>query len=216
MSCVFFDMDGTLVNGDTNDLFFKYLLNIKLIDKKFLEPMVEFNRRYYEGTLDIKDFIIYAMQPLVGKTMDEINSIIAPCLNDIILKKIRPGALKAIAYHKQKNDTLVIVSATVDYMIENVAKHLGIDHVIAAPTLKVDGKLSGKLNGVVPYQDGKRIRILEFIKQHNLNLDNATAYGDSVNDIEMFKLCSYRYAIHPTIELQQHPYFKELTTLNWD
>ena len=53
MSCAFFDMDGTLVNGDTNDLFFKHLLSIKLVDNSFLEPMHEFHQLYYEGKLKI-------------------------------------------------------------------------------------------------------------------------------------------------------------------
>ena len=66
MSCAFFDMDGTLVNGDTNDLFFKHLLSIKLVDNSFLEPMHEFHQLYYEGKLKIEDFRLYVKNGIGG------------------------------------------------------------------------------------------------------------------------------------------------------
>lgn len=216
MSCAFFDMDGTLVNGDTNDLFFKYLLSINLVDKSFLTPMQEFHQLYYEGKLRIEDFIAYAIKPLIGKSAEEVNEIVVPCVNEQILKHIRKGAFEAIDFHRKRNDTLVIVSATVDYIINPVAKALGIDFAIAAPTEIIDNKITGNLCGIVPYQDGKRQRITEFLQEHKLTLDNAYAYGDSVNDIEMFKLCPHRFAINPTKELQENDYYKELTCLDWN
>lgn len=216
MSCAFFDMDGTLVNGDTNDLFFKHLLNIKLVDHTFLDPMHEFHLRYYEGKLRIEDFIAYAIKPLIGKSVEEVNEIVKPCVYDSILKHIRKGALQAIDFHRKRGDKLIIVSATVDYIIKPVADALNIDFAIAAPTERIDGKITGNLSGTVPYQDGKRQRIMQFLKENNLSLDDAYAYGDSVNDIEMFKLCAHRYAVNPTKELQESAYFKELESLNWN
>ena len=216
MSCAFFDMDGTLVNGDTNDLFFKHLLSIKLVDNSFLDPMHEFHQRYYEGKLKIEDFIAYAIKPLIGKSSEEVYEIVRPCVYDSILTHIRKGALKAIEFHRKRQDKLIIVSATVDYIIKPVADALNIDFAIAAPTERIDDKITGKLSGTVPYQDGKRQRIMQFLKENDLNLDDAYAYGDSVNDIEMFKLCAHRYAVNPTKELQENVYFKKLETLDWN
>ena len=57
---------------------------------------------------------------------------------------------------------------------------------------------------------------MQFLKENSLSLDDAYAYGDSVNDIEMFKLCAHRYAVNPTKELQENAYFKELESLDWN
>ena len=143
MSCAFFDMDGTLVNGDTNDLFFKHLLSIKLVDNSFLDPMHEFHQRYYEGKLKIEDFIAYAIKPLIGKSSEEVYEIVRPCVYDSILKHIRKGALKAIEFHRKRQDKLIIVSATVDYIIKPVADALNIDFSFKNRTLQDIKKILG-------------------------------------------------------------------------
>ena len=151
-----------------------------------------------------------------GKNSEEVSKIVKPCVHDLILKHIRKGALDAIEFHRKRNDKLIIVSATVDYIIKPVADALNIDFAIAAPTERINDKITGKLSGTVPYQDGKRQRIMQFLKENSLSLDDAYAYGDSVNDIEMFKLCAHRYAVNPTKELQENVYFKKLETLDWN
>lgn len=216
MSVTFFDMDGTLVDADTNSLFFSYLYEHKFIDDKFLEPMPSFHQRYFAGSLKIEEFIMHSIQPIVGMSKEQREHIIQDCVQSLILPKIKTKAYETIDYHRARQDTLVIVSATVDYLVKSVASNLNIEHVIAAPIAQDEnGVVQNKIVGIAPYQDGKVKRILNFVKEHNLSLEESYAYGDSINDIEMLKLVTYGFCVDPSINLQRHSDFKLFKTLNW-
>lgn len=211
MSLAFFDMDGTLVNGDTNTLFIKHLYKEKIIDDSFLKPLSFFHEEYFKGTLHIEDFIFHVINPLCNISKEKRDSIVIPCIENDIMPHIKEGAKKAIQYHKDKGDTLFLVTTTVDYIASEVASRLNIDHVIATPLFYDDkGVLQKKINGIPPYKEGKKIRILNFIKDHNLSLDDSYAYGDSINDIDMFSICSHKIGIDINEELKNHPYAKNL------
>lgn len=215
MALALFDMDGTIINGDTNDIFFKYLLDIGIVDKDFIAPFKGFHDAYFKGTLKIEDFILYAIQPLVGKTLDEITDIVKPCVIDRILPKVKRGALDAIKFHKERNDTIVIVTATVEYIINSIAKELDIDYVIGAQIGFNNNRLERKLISRAPYQDGKKIRLESFLKEHNLSLQGSYGYGDSLNDIQMLEMVENKFAIDANDKFKLDPFYKKTKALSW-
>lgn len=217
MSVVFFDMDGTLVNGDTNDLSVKYYLKHNLITDDFIRPLPDYHQRFFEGKLDIREFIAYIVKPVLPLSADKLDEVITGIVNENILPHIRPGAKKAIDFHKKRGDTTVIVTSTVDFLVKKLALALGIDAVIAAPIkTTADGRIEGSIDGIVPYQKGKVTLIEKFIKEHKLSLDDSYAYGDSINDLPMLLLCAHRFAINPNEGLRKSPKFSILTEDNWD
>lgn len=220
MALAFFDMDGTLLDGDSNNFFFDYLLQRKVIDKDFLTPMDDFNRLYYEGKLTIDDFVYYAIKPILPLSASEREELIAPFVQDVLLPNIRQGALEAIKWHKDRGDKLFVVSATVDYLVAPVAKALGCSEVIAAPLeYTAEGRLTGKLAGPVPYQHNKVIRIKARLQELGLTspeaLSDSYAYGDSINDREMMNLTEHPVAVNPTSELKAVPEFSTFTCVDW-
>ncbi len=216
MSVTFFDMDGTLVDADTNSLFFSYMYEHKIIDDEFLEPMPSFHQRYFTGSLKIEDFIMHSIQPIVGMSKEQRDFIVKDCVQKLILPKVKTKAKEAIEFHRKRQDTLVVVSATVDYLITQIAHCLDIEHVIAAPiALDEKGVVQNKIAGIVPYQQGKVARILDFINKNQLSLDDSYAYGDSINDIEMLKLVTHGFCVDPSLNLQRHKDFKLFKSLIW-
>ena len=118
-------------------------------------------------------------------------------------------------FHKKRGDRIFIVTSTCDYIVEHVASLLGISDYIAAPMEKVDGRLTGKQCGIVPYQEDKVKRINEILKKDNLSLEDSYAYGDSINDLPMLMMCTHRFAVDPNEKLLNHPDLKALKVVNW-
>lgn len=203
MALAFFDMDGTLINADSNELFFKFMLDKGIVTQSFIEPMDEFQRLYFEGSLKIEDFVLYAIRPMLTFSKDERDALIEEFLLDRLLPTVKKGAYAAIDRHRSHGDTLLIVSATVTYIVGALGRALHFDDVIAAPVRYAeDGRVLPELTDVVPYQRHKVTRIEKYLKEHHATLDGACAYGDSINDLEMLKLCPHRYGIDATPELR--------------
>lgn len=216
MAIAFFDMDGTLIYGDTNDLSLKYFIEKGLATPDRYAHLKECGQLFFKGVLDINAFVRFAVEPLVGIKKERLQEILSDCVKSRILPHVKKGALRAIDFHKKRGDTTVIVTSTMDYLVEHVAKGCGIDNIIAAPMERIDGVLTGKQCGVVPYQQDKVNRIHAFLKEHNLSLDDAYAYGDTVNDLPMLLMSAHRYAINPNAELIKHPDFNKLIVEDWN
>ena len=215
MAVAFFDMDGTLIDGDTNDLSLKYMIDKGLAAEDRYLKLCHYGDLFFQGVLDINQFIRFAVEPLIGIDKDKLQLLLEDCVNSRILPHVKPGAKKAIEFHKNRGDCTVIVTSTMDYLVEHVAKGLGIDNIIAAPMERINGVLTGRQSGSVPYQKGKVLRIKEFVKAHNIDMSESFAYGDTVNDLPMLLLCKHRYAIDPNEKLISHPDFNKLIVESW-
>jgi HAD superfamily hydrolase (TIGR01490 family) len=197
MSLAFFDMDGTLVDGDTNEYTLSYFMREGLAPTISFEEVKSFQNMFFEGTLNIEDFIRYAVKPLLKYSKNERDELLYKTIIKTIVPHIFTGAKKALEFHKNRHDTIVIVTSTMDYIVEHVAHTLGIEYYIAAPmAYDENGVLTGDINGIVPYQQNKVVRIKKFIEEHNFSLDDSFGYGDSINDLPMLGLCTHRYAVN--------------------
>lgn len=216
MAVAFLDMDGTIVNGDTNQLFFDFLLDKKVIEPSFFVPYKKFVKDYYDGILKIEDYVHYALKPILNLTKEERDSLVTEAVNKRIMPRVNKGAIDAINFHNNRGDVVVIVTATVDYLIEKIANNLGIKYLIACPVGKdKDGKLIDEITDTVPYQAGKVLRIQKFLKEQNLNLKGSYAYGDSLNDVDMLNLVDHPIAVDATKQLIESPYFKNYQSVSF-
>lgn len=215
MAVAFFDMDGTLIDGDTNDLSLRYFIEHGLAKPERYTQLRHYAELFFEGVLDINTFMKFAVEPLVGLSKEKLNLILSDCVKTMILPRVKKGAKEAVAFHKERGDISLIVTSTMDYLVEHIAKGVGIDYIIAAPMERIDGVLTGNQAGLVPFQGDKVVRIKEFLQEHNLNLEGSYAYGDSVNDLPMLLLCENRFAIDPNEKLISHPDFKKLVKKYW-
>lgn len=216
MSIAFFDLDGTLIDADSNMVFTDYMLEKRIIDQSYFDPMPEFERAYFAGTLKIEDFILYAVTPIVGMSRERREELVFDCADRFIIPTVKKKARDAIAFHRGRGDVLVVVSATVDYIVSAVAQRLDIVNVIASPMgYDGNGVMEHRLSGVCPYQVGKEIRIKEFIKERGLDLKGSYAYGDSINDVQMLRLVDHAFAVDANEEFRKSPCFAEFESISW-
>ena len=215
MSLALFDMDGTIIDGDTNDISFNQYLAQGLIDKSVIDKLNYFEDLFYKGVLDINEFVRFAVTPLLNFTKEKRDLVLDNIVKNNIYPKVRLDALKQIKFHKDRGDTVVIVTSTMDYLVEVVARYLKVEYYLGAPMEQQDGRLTAKQAGIVPFQQDKITCVKEFAMQHHLSLEGAYGYGDSVNDIPMLSICEHKFAVNPNQKLLEHEFIKECTVLNW-
>ncbi|MBQ2267501.1 MAG: HAD family phosphatase, partial [Succinivibrio sp.] len=168
-----------------------------------------------KGVLDINEFVRFAVTPILNFSKEKRDLILDSIVKNFIYPKVRAGALKQIKFHQDRGDTVVIVTSTMDYLVEVVARYLKVEYYLGAPMEQQDGRLTGKQAGIVPYQKDKITCVKKFAMQHNLSLEGMFGYGDSVNDIPMLSICEHKFAVNPNQKLLEHEFIKECTVLNW-
>ena len=216
MGIAFFDMDGTLVDGDTNDISLHFYVQKGIIEESYLEPLAEMGRKFFLGEVDINAVAEFACKPLVGMPKEEREKLLDECVKEHIAPHFKPGALKTVKWHKDHGNTCVIVTSTNDYLVRHVADALGIPYIIASPMEQdKNGILTGRRKGVIPYQQYKVIRIKEFMLEHKFSIADSWAYGDSINDIPMLFVAKRRVAVDPNPTMREHQLFNRLTEEHW-
>ncbi len=218
MYAAYFDMDGTLLNGDSNNFLMNYLIAKKVIDREFTKPLDEFHRIYLLGELSIEEYVSYVIKPFIGMPQAERENLMAGCLHEGgLLAALRPGGLAEIKKQREQGAEVMIVSSTVDYLIEPIARELGVKYVAAAP-LEYDskGRVTGRIAGKIPYQKQKVDRIEEMLHKAALSNEGSYAFGDSINDFEMLCFAQHSFMVSPSPKLQQKPECQHFPVLNWD
>ncbi len=205
MNLAIFDLDNTLLAGDSDYLWGQFLVEKKLVDPVIYEQE---NQRFYDeykaGTLDIYEFLEFSLAPLSQHSTAELSEL----HNEFMQKKIAsiwlPKAEELLAKHRLNNDFLLIITATNHFVTAPIAKKLGVDDIIATMPEQKNGAYTGKVAGIPCFQDGKVERLSQWLQENNYSLDNSHFYSDSVNDLPLLLKVTHPVAVDPDDKLKIH------------
>lgn len=203
MSLAIFDLDNTLLNGDSDYQWGQFLIEHHIVDGEEYERE---NDRYYEqykaGTLDILEFLAFALRPLAQHDRDTLNRWHAEFMQQKILPMIGDKARALVEKHRQAGDTLVMVTATNRFVTEPIAREFAIDQLIATePELK-NGNYSGKVSGIPCFREGKVERLNGWLESNQLRLEDSWFYSDSHNDLPLLQTVDHPVAVNPDPQLK--------------
>lgn len=211
MPLAIFDLDNTLLSGDSDYLWGEFLCDRGIVDRERYDRE---NRRFYEeykqGTLDIMAFLEFSLKPL---SQHDMETLIA-WHRDFMAEKIEPliteKATSLVARHRADGHTLLIVTATNAFVTAPIAKRLGIDNLIATDPEIVDGRYTGHVAGEPSFRDGKVVRLNQWLTDKSETLDGSWFYSDSHNDMPLLEQVENPVAVDPDETLQQ-----EAETRGW-
>ena len=186
---VIFDLDNTLINGDSDRNWGIYLSEKKIVSDDFLEKSEKFYNNYYEGSLDIDGFLNFCLEPLVNNSMD----LLLELREDFIETKIKPILLpKAIEEINKEMETnkVIIATATNNFVTRPIATLFGIDDLIATDFEIIDNEFTGKVDGIPCFRDGKLTKVEQWSENNDYNLNRSKFYSDSFNDIPLLQKVS--------------------------
>ncbi len=205
MTLAIFDLDNTLLAGDSDYLWGRFLIEQGVVPHDQYEHD---NQRYYDdytrGTLDILEFLAFQLRPLAAHDPALLRQWRKGYIEQKILPVLLPKARDLIARHRNNGDTLVIVTATNRFITEPIAKLYGIDDLIATEPETVGGRYTGRVAGVPSFRAGKITRIVEWMEPRGLNLAGSWFYSDSHNDLPLLEIVDNPVAVDPDDTLTAH------------
>lgn len=179
-----FDLDNTLLAGDSDRAWGQYLVEIKTLQSDYLDKSERFYNSYYDGSLDIDGFLQFCLQPLINNKMEDLLQI----REDFINKKIKPMLLDKGRDTVEKRKALgpvIIATATNSFVTRPIADLYNIDQLIATEFEIKNNKFTGQVLGIPCFREGKVNKVQEWASKKGYSLSDATFYSDSFNDLPL-------------------------------
>jgi HAD superfamily hydrolase (TIGR01490 family) len=204
MPLAIFDLDDTLLAGDSDHLWGEWLSESGLVDA---EEHAAANERFYQdyrsGSLDIAAYLRFALRPLAGRSAAEIAHWQADFLIAKIHRIMLPAAIDLLEHHRERGDTRLVITATNAVVAAPIVAELGVENLIACEVELRDGVYTGAPTGIPSYREGKVVRLREWLDQHGESLAGATFYSDSHNDLPLLEQVDQPVAVDPDAILEQ-------------
>ncbi len=204
MNIVLFDLDNTLINGDSDHEWGNYLADNNYVDAKLYKKKnnIYFDQ-YKNGTLCPKKFAIFSYEPLTKYKYSDLIKIRKNFFNEKIIPLILPKAIELVKNHKKNNDVIAIVTSTNSFIAKITADFFKIEHLLASIPEFINNKFTGRLLGEPCFQEGKVTKVKEWIKIHNFSkYKEIFFYTDSYNDIKLLEYSSKPIAVDPDKKLK--------------
>ena len=200
-----FDLDNTILNGDSDYSWINFLIEKRLVDKDEYERKNKyFYDQYYQGKLNYDEWAEFALTTIKGKKPEEIEDILSKFLNEIIEPMINIYALKLLHDHTHNNDIMLLASATNSVIVEPIAKRLGFKNIVSTQVEIIDEIYTGKVLGIPALSEGKLIKVKEWMLQNSIeSFDNTSFYSDSINDLPLLAAVSKPVAVNPDDMLRE-------------
>jgi len=204
-----FDLDNTLLVGDSDHAWGDFLIKEGLVDPiEHKRSNDQFYQDYCEGKLDIWAYQAFALSTIKGQTPEALAPLHQKFMTRFIEPMIGQPALALINEHKAKGHDLLIITATNDFVTAPIAKRLGIDELIGSQAEIIDGRYTGQIAGTPSFQKGKITRLNAWLNDKDYDLSETYFYSDSHNDIPLLEYVGKPIAVDPDTQLQQHAHEK--------
>ena len=198
MALAIFDLDNTLLAGDSDYLWGVFLSEQGIVDRDFYERENQrFYQEYKDGMLDIFEFLEFSLKPLSDNSLPDLQRWHASFMREKILPLISDQARALVDKHRQAGDTLLVITATNAFVTAPIVKEFEIEHLIATQPEIIDGRYTGRVAGIPCYQQGKVERLSQWLTQHNESMDGAWFYSDSHNDLPLLRRVDHPVAVDP-------------------
>ena len=211
MTLALFDLDNTLLNGDSDHAWGMYLAEIGAVDAAQQQKMQDyFYQQYLLGSLDINEFLEFQLAPLAQHSIQQLHSWRTRFLDQVIQPMVESGKVDLLCRHRERGDEILIITATNDFITRPIADLLGVETLIATTAEFANGRYTGRCKGTPCYQYGKVERINEWLLKNRKSLSDSYFYSDSFNDLPLLELVKYPIAVAPDERLREYA-----AKLNW-
>lgn len=203
MEIILFDMDKTLVLGDTSQLWNAYLIGRDIVHESDNDVRKKFIRQYDEGKMDLLDYYSFEISLLKRIPGEELKEWQKDYFNKSIVPRISKTALRLIGEYRQRDIRLVLITASISFLAEPVAVYCGFDDFIATDEEIVNGEYTGAIQGIPNFQEGKVLRFRQWLDQHGITPSHVSFYSDSINDIHLMGQVNMPVAVNPDARLRE-------------
>ena len=207
MKLALFDLDNTLLSGDSDFEWAQFLIGKGVLDREVHESRnIEFFEQYKAGTLDIHAFLDFQLAPLSRHPRSELDAWHLEFVATRIRPLISTAARRLVARHAGEGDLVAIVTATNSFVTGPIAREFGIPHLIATVPAQEDGRFTGKPRGTPSFREGKIVRVDAWLESLGLwlgSFEQSWFYSDSHNDLPLLEKVTHPVAVDADATLRQ-------------
>ena len=201
---VIFDLDNTILNGDSDYAMINYLVHTQALDESAGKQNQIFIEDYQRGELDFDAYTTFALSAYIGMTRTEINEYMRPFVTKVIEPMINTLALKIIHDHGDNGDTILLASATNELIVQPIAKRLDIQNVIGTQVKFINDKCTGEYIPPSALGEGKLQLVQQWMQKNNFDdFSGVTFYSDSINDLPLLEAVDFPKAVNPDAMLEK-------------
>jgi HAD superfamily hydrolase (TIGR01490 family) len=203
---VVFDLDNTLLTGDSEVLWVDFLLACGELDESFAARNADMDRRYHAGTATAAEFCSFYASTFAGRTPGQWAPIRAHFFHTVLVPRLCAAAFALVRQHRAAGDLLVLSTAASRFLCEPSARALGFEHLIATEMGQHDdGRFAGENTGTLNMREGKVTRLAAWLAEQGRAaepvLAEAVFYSDSVNDLPLLLAVGHPVAVDPDTRL---------------
>lgn len=205
MTLAIFDLDNTLIAGDSDHQWGEFLVRRGDVDAEHYQAANDrFYQDYLDGSLDILAYQQFVLSELKGRPPEQLDALRRTFMEEVIDDLWLPRAEALVADHRERGHTLMIITATNDFITAPIAERLGVPHLIATRAERDDnGFYTGRVAGVPSYREGKVERLGQWLESHGESLAGSWFYSDSHNDLPLLGKVDNPVAVDPDPTLEQ-------------
>ena len=186
-----FDLDNTLLAGDSDRNWGIFLAEQKVVDSSYLDESEKFYNNYYEGSLDIDGFLSFCLRPLIDNDMSYLLKLRQQFIDEKIKPIMTQTGKKLIDESQAEGKTVIIATATNDFVTRPIADLFNVDTLIATEFEIQNNKFTGKVLGEPCFRDGKLNKVKKWINENDYDLSETYFYSDSFNDLPLLEKVKY-------------------------
>ena len=208
MQLALFDLDNTLLTGDSDSGWISYLVDQGILDRQTFEQQnAVFFAQYQAGTLDIDEYHAFQMQSLTCLPRAALERHLDDYLETRIRPMITEKARSQVNRHLENGDLCALVTATNCFITSPICREFGIPHLIATVAAQENGEFTGKPRGTPSFREGKISRVDDWLESWGLwrgSFERSWFYSDSLNDLPLLEIVSDPIAVNPDPTLRAH------------
>ena len=208
MQLALFDLDHTLLSGDSDYEWTQYLVSKGIVDRTTHEARnAEFYEQYKAGIMDIHEFLDFQLRPLADHTRTDLEAWHADFMEAQIRPRLSQKARELVRKHLDAGDICAMVTATNSFVTGPIARELGIPHLIATIPAQENGRFTGKPRGLPSFREGKIARVDAWLESMGLwwnNFQRSWFYSDSHNDLPLLLRVTDPIVVDPDATLRAH------------
>ena len=216
MALAIFDLDKTLIGGDSDFLWGEFMSEIGAVDPNSYQKKNQyFFDEYAKGKLNINEYLEFCLEPLSQNSMTTLNTWHQDFMQQKIRPIVLPKAQSVVNEHKEKGDRVLVITATNRFVTAPIVAQYGIDDLLATEPEIKDGDYTGRVEGEPCFQKGKITHLNRWLAKTGESLEGAYFYSDSHNDLPMLELVDHPVVVHGDDTLQKIAKDRGWPSLDW-
>jgi HAD superfamily hydrolase (TIGR01490 family) len=207
MNLTLFDLDGTLIETDSDHAFGEFLVSVGWADaERFKTRNDAFFEDYKAGTLDVAAYLDFATSAWRDRPHDEALAMRARFMREVMQPAMRVPAQALVRHHQDAGDRVAIVTATNEFVTRPIADLFGVETLLAVALERdAHGRVTGRVDGVPTFREGKVTRVESWLAEAGhcaQDFERITVYSDSANDLPLLEWCTHPVATNPSADLE--------------